>query len=77
MAIRSNGKALQLGAGCLKSETFLYLSGVIHHIGWCLIGEVLRYIHIYHVLTGYAGQCFLFYLLDISVLERAYSSMIL
>ena len=37
------GKALDLGAWCLISETFLYLSGVIHLIGRCLIGEVLRY----------------------------------
>ena len=43
MAIGSNGKMLKLGAGCLISETFLYLSGVIHLIGRCLIGEVLRY----------------------------------
>ena len=38
MAIRSNGKALELGAGCLISETFVYLSGVINLIGRCLIG---------------------------------------
>ena len=43
VAIRSNGKALELGAGCIISETFLYLSGVIHLIGQCFIGEVLRY----------------------------------
>ena len=43
MAIRRNGKALDLSAWCLISETFLYLSGVIHLIGQCLIGEVLRY----------------------------------
>ena len=39
-----NGKALEVGAWCLISSTFLYLSGVIHLIGRCLIGEVLRYI---------------------------------
>ena len=38
VAILSNGKALELGARCLISETFLYLSGVIHLIGRCLIG---------------------------------------
>ena len=38
MAIRSNGKALELDAGCLISETYLYLSGVIHLIGRCLLG---------------------------------------
>ena len=41
--ICGNGKALELGAWCLISETFLYLSRVIHLIGRCLIGEVLRY----------------------------------
>ena len=40
MAILSNGKTLELGAGCLISETFLYLSGVIQLIGRCLTGEV-------------------------------------
>ena len=43
--ICGNEKALKLGAWCLICETFLYLSGVIHLIGRCLIGEVLRYIH--------------------------------
>ena len=43
VAICSNGKALELGAGRLISETFLYLSRVIHLIGGCLVGEVLRY----------------------------------
>ena len=45
-AIRGNGKALELGAWCLISETFLYQSGVIHLKRLCLIGEVLRYFHI-------------------------------
>ena len=37
-----NGKALELGAWCVISDTFLYmyLSWVIHLIGWFLIGEV-------------------------------------
>ena len=43
LAIRSNQKALELGAGCLISETFSYLIGVIHLIGRRLIGELLRY----------------------------------
>ena len=42
--ILENGKALKLGAWGLTSETCLYLSRVIHPIGRCLIGEVLRYI---------------------------------
>ena len=37
MAIFNKGKALELGAGCLISEKFLYLSGVIHLIGQCLL----------------------------------------
>ena len=41
--ICGNGKALEPGAWCLISETFLYLSRVIHLIGRCLIGEALRY----------------------------------
>ena len=44
MPICGRGKALELGAWCLISETFLDLSGVIHLIGRCLIGEVLRYV---------------------------------
>ena len=44
LPIYGNGKALEVGAWCLISSTFLYLSGVIHLIGRCLIGEVLRYI---------------------------------
>ena len=40
VAIRSNGKALALGAWCLINETCLYLSGVIHLIDRCLMGEV-------------------------------------
>ena len=40
--ICGNEQALRLGAWCLTSETFLFLSGVIHLIGWCLIGEVLQ-----------------------------------
>ena len=44
VSISSNGKALELGTGCLISETFLYLSEVIHLIGRYLIGEVLQYI---------------------------------
>ena len=43
VTIRGDGKALELGAWCLISETFLYLSGVIQLIGQSLIGEVLRY----------------------------------
>ena len=43
MAIHSDGKKLEVGAGCLISEAFLYLSGGIHLIGWCLLVEVLRY----------------------------------
>ena len=43
LPIRVNVKALELGACRLVSETFLYLSGVIHLIARCLIGEVLRY----------------------------------
>ena len=43
MPIGGNGKALELGAWCLIIETFLYLSGVIHLIGRCLIGDELRY----------------------------------
>ena len=35
--------ALELGARCLISETFLYLSGMIHLIAWCLVGEVIWY----------------------------------
>ena len=46
VAIRSNGKALDLGAWCFISETFLYLSGVIHLKGRCLIGEVIQYFQI-------------------------------
>ena len=42
--ICGNGKAIELGALCLMSETFLYLSGVIHLVGWCLKSEVLRYV---------------------------------
>ena len=45
--ILGKGKALELDAWCLISETFLYLSGVIHLIGQGLIGEVLRYIILY------------------------------
>ena len=41
--IRGNGKALELGVWWLISEAFLYLSGMIHLIGRCLRGEVLRY----------------------------------
>ena len=41
--ICENEKALELGAWCLISETFLYLSGAIHLIGRCLLGEVLWY----------------------------------
>ena len=55
MAIHSNGKKLEVGAGCLISETFLYLSGAIHLIGWYLIGEVIRYMfedtHLYFHLA--------------------------
>ena len=43
MPICTNGKALELGARCLISETFLYLNGLIYLTGHCLIGEVLRY----------------------------------
>ena len=46
--IRGNGKALELGAWCLMSETFLYLSGEIHLICRCLIGKVLRYVSQHH-----------------------------
>ena len=42
--IRRNERALELGAWCLISETFLYLSGVIYLIAGAFIGEVLRYI---------------------------------
>ena len=45
--ILENGKTLELDAWCLISETFLYFSGVIHLIGRCLRGEVLRYIILY------------------------------
>ena len=48
VAIRNNGKTLQLGAGCLIGETFLHLSGVIHLIGRSLIVEVLQYIFSMH-----------------------------
>ena len=47
--ICGNEKLLELGAWCLISETFLYLSAVIHLIGRCLIGEVLRYIKLAEV----------------------------
>ena len=40
VAIRSNRKTLELGAGCLIIGTFLYLSGVILLIGRCFMGEV-------------------------------------
>ena len=43
MPIGRNGRALELGAWGVLSETFLYLSGVIHLIGQCLRGEVLWY----------------------------------
>ena len=33
--IRGNGYALELGAGCLRGETFLYLSGVLWHVICC------------------------------------------
>ena len=41
--IHGNGKALELGARCLKSETFSYLSGMIHLTARCLVGEVIWY----------------------------------
>ena len=43
VAFCSEGKELELGAGWLISETFLYLSAVIHLIGRCIIGEVILY----------------------------------
>ena len=42
------GKALDLGAWCVISGTFLYLSGVIHFIGRCPIGEVLQLVFVTH-----------------------------
>ena len=44
LPICRGGKTLEVGTWCLLSETFLYLSEVIHLIGRCLIGEVSRYI---------------------------------
>ena len=38
--IRGNEKMLDIGEKCLIRETFLYLSGVIHLIGRCFMGEV-------------------------------------
>ena len=51
MAIRSNGKTLELGSWCLISKTFLYLSMMIHLICRCFIGEILRYILIFTLLV--------------------------
>ena len=60
MPARGNGKALELGAWSLISEVFLYLNGVIHLIGRCLIGEVLQYkvllVDMMHHVSGYASS---------------------
>ena len=55
--ICGTGKALELGAWCLMSETFLYLSGVIHLVGRCLIGEALQYLCAQLMILA---TCFLF-----------------
>ena len=41
--ICGNEEALELGSWVFIIKTFLYLSGVIHLTGRCLIGKVLRY----------------------------------